>query len=166
MTTLRMFACAVACAVGALVASSGANAQSTMGAPLFAVLNGGNVCNGVAPPAGPDCRKGDIDGIGSATILFVPSTATMTFVCSGVTVDNLAGATVAAIHRGVAGINGPSVVSLVPPAAPGGGNPGVSSGCVLVTASTVALIRADPTSYYIDVHNAAFPGGAVRGQLH
>ncbi|MGH6842362.1 MAG: CHRD domain-containing protein [Methylocella sp.] len=163
MTTLRTFACAMAFAAGALVLSSGAYAQSPLGAPLFAVLNGGNECNSDPPPAGPACRKGDLDGIGSATILFPAPTA----VCFAIIVDNLAGATLAHIHSGVAGVNGAIVVTLFPPAAAGGGNPGVSSGCVTaVPAATVTAIRDDPTSFYVNVHNATFPAGAVRGQLH
>ncbi len=163
MSTLRTFACATAFAIGAWILSSGAYGQSPFGAPLFAVLNGNNECNSVMPPAGPDCRKGDLNAIGSATILF----PTATSVCFAIIVDNLAGATLAHIHAGVAGVNGVIVVTLAPPAAPGAGNPGASSGCVSpVAAATVAAIRADPTSHYVNVHNGTFPGGAVRGQLH
>ncbi len=160
MTLLRAFACAVAAAIGTLVVSTGSYAQSPQGAPLFAVLNGGNECVLVA--AGSVCRKGDLDAIGSATILF-PST---TSVCWGITADNLAGATAAHIHAGVSGVNGGIVVILTPPSAPGGGNPGASSGCVAAAAGTVAAIRADPTRFYVNVHNGAFSAGAIRGQLH
>jgi len=134
-----------------------------MGAPLFAVLNGGNECNGASPPL---CRQGDLDAIGSATVLLVPLNATITTICFGLTVDNLAGATAAHIHRGPSGVNGGVIVTLAPPNAPGGGNPGASSGCVNVTAAIANAIRADPTSFYVNVHNAAFPNGAARGQLH
>lgn len=160
MATLRTFACATAFAIGAMGLSSGAYAQSPFGAPLFAVLNGGNECNTVAPPAGPVCRKGDLDGIGSATILF----PTATIVCFAIIVDNLAGATLAHIHAGVAGVSGGIAVTLT---APGAGNPGASSGCVTgVDPAVVAAIRKDPTSFYVNVHNGAFPLGAIRGQLH
>ena len=30
---------------------------------------------------------------------------------------------------------------------------------------TVAQILANPAAYYVNVHNADYPGGAVRGQL-
>ncbi len=168
MAILRAFQSGIAAAIGFLVISSGAYAQSPSGAPLFAVLNGGNECNSVAPPAGPDCRKGDLDGIGSVTITFPrPTTTTTGTVCWGINVDNLAGATAAHIHRGVSGINGGIVVNLTPPNAPAAGNPGASSGCVsLIPLGTINAIRADPTSFYVNVHNGAFSGGAVRGQLH
>jgi hypothetical protein len=162
MAILRALVSAIAVAIGFLAVSTGAFAQSPQGAPLFAVLNGGNECNSVAPPAGPDCRKGDLDGIGSATITF----PTPTTVCWGINVDSLAGATAAHIHRGTSGVNGGIVVTLTPPNAPAAGNPGVSSGCVAALQGIVTAIRIDPTSFYVNVHNGAFPNGAVRGQLH
>ncbi|MCI0466295.1 MAG: CHRD domain-containing protein [Beijerinckiaceae bacterium] len=162
MTALRNLTCAAAFAAGALTLVTGAGAQSPLGAPLFAVLNGGNECDGTSPPNGPVCRKGDPDAIGSATILFPNATT----VCFAIIVDNLAGATLAHIHSGVAGVNGGIVVTLVPPSAPGAGNPGASSGCVAVAPGIVGPIRNDPTKFYVNVHNGAFSGGAVRGQLH
>ena len=158
MRILGTFACAGAVAVGTLAASAGAYAQSPFGGPLFAVLNGGNECN-----AAGTCRVGDLNGIGSATITF----PTATSVCWGLNVNNLAGATLAHIHTGVSGLNGGIVVNLTPPAAPGAGTPGASSGCVGgIGAGIIASIRNDPTRFYVNVHNGAFPGGAVRGQLH
>lgn len=158
MRILRTLACAISATLGGLVVSSGAQAQSPFGGPLFAVLNGGNECT----LPGPTCRKGDLDGIGSVTITF----PTATRVCWGINVDGLAGATAAHIHRGVSGVNGGIVVNLSPPNAPGAGNPGASSGCVAALAGIVTAIRNDPTSFYVNVHNGAFPNGAVRGQLH
>ncbi len=139
--------------------SAPASAQAT---PLFAVLNGGNECDNTPSPAGPICRKGDLNGIGSATILF----PTATSLCFGLTVDNLAGATDAHIHGGVSGVNGAIRVTLVPPSAPSAGDPGASSGCVLGLSSTLlAMIRSNPGAFYVNVHNVTFPNGAVRGQL-
>jgi hypothetical protein len=34
-----------------------------------------------------------------------------------------------------------------------------------VTSELLAEIAADPAGYYVNVHNATFPAGAVRGQL-
>jgi hypothetical protein len=162
MRTLRTFACvASALVAGGIAVSSSANAQSAFGDPLFAVLVGGNEC--VDP--GPLCRKGDLDGIGSATIIF-PTTPGKpnTTVCWGITVDNLTRPTAAHIHRGPAGVNGGIVVTLSPPVT---GNPGASSGCTAaVPVAIVAAIIKDPTSFYVNIHTGAFPAGAIRGQLH
>ena len=163
MINLRLFASAIAVALGFIAAAPSAQAQSPLGAPLFAVLNGGNECNNVALPNGPDCRKGDLDGIGSATIIF----PTTTSVCWAITADNLVGATLAHIHSGISGVNGGIVINLTPPSAPAAANPGASSGCAAgIASATILSIRLDPTSFYVNVHNAGFPDGAVRGQLH
>ena len=157
MKKLHAFLSTLAIAIGFLAISGGAYAQAPFGGPLFAVLNGGNECN-----AAVVCRQGDLDAIGSVTITF----PTATTVCWGINVDNLAGATAAHIHQNVSGLNGGIVVVLSPPNAPAAGNPGASSGCVGAAAATVTAIRNDPTRFYVNVHNGAFPNGAVRGQLH
>jgi hypothetical protein len=160
MTMIRTLLSAATVAAATLMACGGANAQSALGDPLFAVLNGGNECTN----PGPVCRKGDLDGMGSATIFFgAPLGPNVGLVCWGITADNLAGSTVAHIHRGPAGVNGGIVVTL---SAPGGANPGAASGCRAVATNIINLIRADPTSFYVNVHNGAFPDGAIRGQLH
>lgn len=133
--------------------------------PLFAVLNGNNECTAIGPPSGPDCRRGDRDAFGSATVLITQAPGAV-MLCFGITVDNLdAPATMAHIHSGNATFNGPVVVNLAPPVAPGASNPGASSGCVAIAAATAAAIVANPTRYYVNVHNGPFPAGAVRGQL-
>jgi len=163
MTIRQVFACTVALVGGALATASGAQAQSAFGDPLFAVLVGGNEC--VVP--GPVCRKGDLDGIGSVTVIFPTAPGKpRTTVCWGITVDNLDKPVAAHIHRGPAAVNGGVVVGLSAPVAPAAGDPGTSSGCTNVSAAIVAAIIKDPTSFYVNVHTTKFPDGAIRGQLH
>ncbi len=69
-------------------------------------------------------------------------------------------ATAAHIHRGAAGINGPVVVPLMPPNAQG-----VSTGCTHAPHDLIVAIMQHPADYYVNVHNARYPEGAVRGQL-
>lgn len=159
MNEFRFLLAAATLSVGLAGLSNSASAAPPT---LFAVLNGGNECNSVAPPAGPVCALGDLDAVGSATLIF----PTATSVCFAIVADNLAGATAAHVHSGVAGINGGVVITLAPPAAPGAGNPGASSGCVnALPAGLAASIVKNPGNFYVNVHNGAFVNGAIRGQL-
>jgi len=159
MTTLCRLTCVLTVIGGMLAPATCAFAQpfGEQATPLFAVLNGGNQCNGASPPV---CSNGDLSGFGSATITF----PTATSVCFGVTVSGLTGTpTLAHIAFGPSGINGGIVVVLTPPTA---GNPGASSGCVSgVSAAIIADIRFDPREFYVHVHTTNFPAGAIRGQL-
>lgn len=40
-----------------------------------------------------------------------------------------------------------------------------SKGCVNSTSAVVAAIQSHPSGYDVNVHNATYPGGALRGQL-
>jgi hypothetical protein len=58
------------------------------------------------------------------------------------------------------------VVTLAPPTEIADGGFGLAKGCVRDQArSLLRDIRDNPGDYYATVHNEAFPGGAVRGQL-
>ena len=81
-------------------------------------------------------------------------------VCLVVKVNEIAPATAMHIHEAPAGTAGPVVVDLARPDAEG-----TSAQCVPVTATLAARIAAAPQNFYLNVHNAEFPGGAVRGQL-
>ncbi len=81
--------------------------------------------------------------------------------CFTLEVQNLSGPAAAShIHRGGAGVAGPIVVPLRTP-----GANGESRGCVTVARALVSQILANRQLYYVNVHTAEFPGGAVRGQL-
>ena len=65
--------------------------------------------------------------------------------------------TSAHIHVGVAGVPGDVVVPL--------GTSFSRNGCTTATKAVIDAILANPKGYYVNVHNASYPGGAVRGQL-
>ena len=108
---------------------------------------------GAAEVPGP----GDPDGTGTATVTV---NSGQNRVCYKLSVANIASATMAHIHVGGPAVAGPVRVALRAPNASG-----VSSGCVTVTRALALEILKDPADYYVNVHNAAFPGGAIRGQL-
>jgi hypothetical protein len=127
-----------ALAVGAALAGGGA--------PRATTLSGAEE----VPPADPD-------GTGLASITL---NVGQTSVCWELSVSNIAPASAAHIHAAPAGVNGPVVVPLSPPTS------GSSSGCAEnVDPALIQAIIDSPERYYVNVHNAEFPGGAVRGQL-
>jgi hypothetical protein len=150
---IRVFLTAIVIACGLLLLSRSPAAAHDPVSPLFAVLLGGNEVS-----AANEANAGDQNGIGSATVLIRGTT-----LCFAVIVNGIATPTLTHIHQGAAGINGPILVDLVPPST---GNPGTSSGCIPdVNARLLDDIRSNPKGFYVNVHNAAFPSGAVRGQL-
>ena len=68
-------------------------------------------------------------------------------------------ATAAHIHIAPPGSAGPIVVPLNPPTS------GQSQGCATVSYQLAVNLVQNPDDYYVNVHNADFPGGALRGQL-
>lgn len=99
---------------------------------------------------------GDTDGSGRAEITVVDATDN---ICYDVDVRNIAPATVAHIHRGAPGEAGPPVVTLEAP------TDGDAKGCISAPGALADEIEANPAAFYVNIHNAEFPEGAVRGQL-
>lgn len=100
---------------------------------------------------------GDPDGMGHA---MVRADADKGQVCYDIMVENIAPATAAHIHKGAAGASGPPVVMLNKP-----GADGKISGCATAAADVITDMTANPAGYYVNVHNAEFGAGAIRGQL-
>lgn len=111
------------------------------------------VMNGAAEVPGP----GDPDGRGSATIWL---NAQRRSVCWKLVARKIDPATAAHIHVGAAGVAGPVVVGLTAP------TDGESRGCAYdVDRELIRNIIMHPRQYYVNVHNAPYPAGAIRGQL-
>lgn len=112
--------------------------------------------SGTAEVPGP----GDPDGIGFAFLVIDPDAGT---ICPlFIDFEEIAVPTAAHIHEGGADVAGPVVVDLF--ADPGSEN--FIENC-LDSLDTALLqdIVDNPADYYVNVHNADFPDGAIRGQL-
>ena len=99
---------------------------------------------------------GDPVGTGTATIRM---RAGQGQACFQITTTNLPPAVAAHIHTGAAGTAGAVLIPLATP------QDGKASGCVAAGRGVVKSVLADPASFYVNVHTAEFPGGAIRGQL-
>lgn len=159
-------------------------------ASMIAALLAGTVVTGPAgAPAGADEREhgaprigagfvhldgaqevggGDPDGRG--TFAYVAFSRTLCYV---LTARHIEPATMAHIHQGARGVNGGIAINLGTPTR------GLSAGCIasqpdgtpapdpaaVLTQTELDEMRSAPEGFYANVHNAPFPGGAIRGQL-
>ncbi len=110
----------------------------------------------------------DPDGYGTFSGAFGTLAGANTSFCWGLTAFRIGNPTAAHIHQGgPATANGPIRILLNPP--PSSGLSGRSANCQQVTDTLANQIKASVAAnvcrHYINVHNSAFPGGAVRGQL-
>ena len=101
-------------------------------------------------------NPGDPDGQGQASFRINPD---KNQICYELSVKNIQEATAAHIHEGAAGKAGKVVVPLDAPKSDS------SKGCTDVDQAVIKEIMQNPSNYYVNVHNAEFKGGAVRGQL-
>jgi hypothetical protein len=145
MTTGLLVGLTLAVVAAPIVSAAPPNGVHS-GRPLAATLTG------AAEVPGP----GDADGTGVAQLRLNQGQGT---ICYRLSVSGIEPATAAHIHVGAAGVAGGPVVTLNPP------TNGSSDGCVTVDRALIKAIRKEPGNYYVNVHNAAFPAGAVRGQL-
>jgi CHRD domain len=122
-------------------------AQTMQGKELAAVT-----LTGATEVPGP----GDSDGSGTAKLTLNVGKGE---VCYELTVANIQEATAAHIHEGAIGKSGPVKVGLDAP------KTGTAKGCKSADTAVIQDLMQNPANYYVNVHNAEFPQGAVRGQL-
>ena len=139
--------CTSFAASAALIATA-AIAQPVQGGAKFKT-----VLTGATEVPGP----GDPDGRGEATINV---NSVKGQICWELNVRDIETATAAHIHSGAAGVSGPPVLGLSAPVTNDN-----STGCEDVAPALADAIRSSPKDYYVNVHNAPYPDGALRGQL-
>lgn len=100
---------------------------------------------------------GDPDGFGRAEISISDGFDQICWEIKDVT--GIDAPTAAHIHFGRAGTNGPPVFTLTR------SNEGRWQGCRDGREWTENRIQGNPQDFYVNVHNAAYPNGAIRGQL-
>ncbi len=104
-----------------------------------------------------EVAMGDRDGSGTAEISFADE---LTRVCWDLNnIKALGPITAAHIHRGPAGVDGPVVLAMAQ-ATEGGWR-----GCSNDTAWVQKAFNEGLSNYYVNVHTAEYPNGAIRGQL-
>ena len=125
-----------------------ASQEFKYGGTKTAQLSGSNVVNSI----------GDADGTG---VLEVTVRADEGKFCYGLSLTNISTASSVTLNYGLKGTNGPQVAILQTPSQAKGS----SVDCVALDADRIGDIMRNPASYYVNVQNAEFPNGAVRGQL-
>jgi len=137
---------AAASAFALLLAPIAASAETVV---LTATLSGANEVGangtGAGAPNGNGAFRAEIN------------TETGDF-CYTLYAEKTATPTMAHVHTGAAGTNGGPVITMD---VTGKG----SDMCIAVEPEKLKPIFADPASFYVNIHTADFPGGAVRGQL-
>jgi hypothetical protein len=98
---------------------------------------------------------GAMDGSAAAVISIHGNTDQLCWKFSAL--KNVISPLVAHVHKGLAGAPGPVLIPL-----DGGFSP---SGCTYAPGPVLATIESSPLAYYVDIHNAKYPQGAVRAQL-
>lgn len=99
--------------------------------------------------------KGDPDGKGLAVLHLDAKKGTVCWDFKGVA--GIGSPNAAHIHKAPAGKAGAVVVPF--------GKTYKAKGCVKAAKTLIVAIETRPNSFYVNIHNAKYPAGALRGQL-
>lgn len=154
-TVLTRAAILVTVAATTIVVGAGPAASGTPRVtPLVTVLTGAQEAPGPGDPDGRGAFAGVIKG---------------DTLCYALVATRIETATAAHIHVAPPGEPGPIVVGLNTPnrTSPGciEAVPDAQDTTMTLSESELAAIVADPSDFYVNVHNASFQPGAIRGQL-
>jgi hypothetical protein len=150
MSLVRRITVGLVASAGLLLASTvpaSAAPDTTGGVPFTVELTGEAEVTAQGVP-----NQGDLDGTGTATVTVNPGLGQ---VCWTIDVADVDPIRAAHIHVGTADTTGPIVVHFTP----------YTGGCIAVERDLALDLILNPDAYYVNVHNATYPGGALRGQL-
>jgi hypothetical protein len=147
MSLGRRIAIALVASVGLLLVSAVPASGDQGGVPFTVELTGEAEVTREGIP-----NQGDLDGSGTATLTVNPGLGE---VCWSIDVTGVEPISAAHIHKAPSTTTGPVVVPLNP----------YEGGCTEVSRELALDIVLHPSSYYVNVHNAPYPAGALRGQL-
>jgi len=127
--------------------------NTSLGTSTTSPTGPGFALTGAAEVPGP----GDPDGSGTVRFSIEDDRSE---VCYQITVKGIGAATQAHIHRGAAGQPGDVVLNLMPP-----GADGTVNSCSAADNLLVEELKSNPKGFYVNVHTADYPKGALRAQL-
>jgi hypothetical protein len=104
---------------------------------------------------GAESPKGSPNGAGLAVIHLNAAKGTVCWQFSGL--KGVTAPNASHIHKGGKGVSGPVFIPL--------GAKFKLKGCTTASKSAITAVESKPGAYYVNVHNAKYPNGAVRGQL-
>jgi hypothetical protein len=142
MRRIAMLSAVLVAALG--LATSSATAEKMGGQKYMAQMSGDQEVP----------KTGDPDGKGTAEVT-IDSGAGQ--VCYQWTHSGIQDPDKAHIHRGAKGTAGGVVVNL---------DPKKLGQCVAADKAALEEIKSNPGGFYVNLHNAEYPDGAIRGQLH
>jgi hypothetical protein len=141
---MKLYALAAAALAAASVPALAVAAHHSMHPELSAKLVG-NV----------EVPKGSPSGHGIVNLTLDSAKGTVCWTFDGV--GGIGSPTAAHIHKAPAGKAGPVVVPF--------GAAYKTKGCQKAAKSLIDSIESSPNAYYVNVHTAKYPAGAIRGQL-
>jgi hypothetical protein len=160
MTTAKLLALSLFGAVSMAAGTALAQPAADGGRKFTTPMSGDEECNTSVTPT--VCDVGDQDGsaTGSITVNVGQDRVCWEFT----NVSAVAPVNRGHIHRAPAGSNGAIVVDFFNVAS---GTQGPLTGCTTTPLGKELLkaIIQNPSAFYLNLHNADFPAGAIRGQL-
>lgn len=159
MTTGKLFGLALL-GSASLVSNALAQPAAEGGRKFTTPMTGAEECTNAGLCGPPNTGDPDGSATGSITVNVGQDRVCWEFT----SVTNLAPVNRGHIHKAPAGSNGGIVVDFFNVAS---GTQGPLTGCTTTPLGKELLldIIRNPSAYYLNLHNADFPAGAVRGQL-